>query len=600
MRSLFWKIFLWFWLAMTLVIAATAFVSNAVRNANDGAPPNARLSPRLRAVANTSFAQWAQSRADAWENDTLAANSEDATSDDLDWLLFGDDESAPRAAPQDNLEWWLFSLDRKNLAHQKSSAPSTSKTLSSDVRELVKRARQTNRVVTSRPESLSLQPPDTSAPDAPAPDAPANTSANNPRNASPPSEDDARETILALRTRTARGQNVIFVARLPLQSSTRPPPPDAAARRAFPLAFLFLRGAPLTRTFSLLTMLLTAGLFCWWLARHVTRPITQLRATVDQLSEGNLAARSDPRIVKRADELGDLGRDFNDMAARLETLVGAQKRLIADVSHELRSPLARLNLALELTRRHLPSRDISKNVATNTAATNAAETTSTRDAATTSTTDAATLALNRIEREATRLETIVAQLLTLSRPDAAPLLNDSVEIAPLLQEIVDDVRFEYSMLKIEVRSEPIVIRGSRDLLRGALENIVRNAVRFSPRDRTVFIEARNVEAQNANEQNVDSQNNNAKNADSQNADSQNAGSRVEISVRDEGSGVPQEALSRLFEPFYRVEDARDRQSGGVVLGLAIAQQAVQSHGGNVRAANAPNGGFIVTIELPKL
>ena len=595
MRSLFWKIFLWFWLAMTLVIAATAFVSNAVRNANDGAPPNARLSPRLRAVANTSFAQWAQSRADAWENDTLAANSEDATSDDLDWLLFGDDESAPRAAPQDNLEWWLFSLDGKNLAHQKSGAPSTSKTLSSDVRELVKRARQTNRVVTSRPESLSLQPPDASA----------NTSANNPRNASPPSEDDARETILALRTRTARGQNVIFVARLPLQSSTRPPPPDAAARRAFPLAFLFLRGAPLTRTFSLLTMLLTAGLFCWWLARHVTRPITQLRATVDQLSEGNLAARSDPRIVKRADELGDLGRDFNDMAARLETLVGAQKRLVADVSHELRSPLARLNLALELTRRHLPSRDISKNVATNTAATNAAETTSTRDAITTSTTDAATtdaatLALNRIEREATRLETIVAQLLTLSRPDAAPLLNNSVEIAPLLQEIVDDVRFEYSMLKIEVRSEPIVISGSRDLLRGALENIVRNAVRFSPRDRTVFIEARNVEAQNANEQNVDSQNNNAKNADSQNAGSQNAGSRVEISVRDEGSGVPQEALSRLFEPFYRVEDARDRQSGGVGLGLAIAQQAVQSHGGNVRAANAPNGGLIVTIELPKL
>ena len=471
---------------------------------------------------------------------------------------------------------------------------------------------------------------------------------------------------------------MVFVARLPLAPNVRPgPPPDATARRVFPLAGWFLRGEPLTRTLRFVTMLLTAGLFCWWLARHVTRPITQLRATVNELSGGDLAARSDSNVTKRADELGDLARDFNAMASRLETLVGAQKRLVADVSHELRSPLARLNVALELARRQFAPSESSSNATTpsatapsatapsataqnatsstrsvenvanksvaNATATNATATNATATNATAQNENApnanapnatsstrsiekmpgdgllnaqlnlqvdqktvnATAVLDRIERESSRLETIVAQLLTLSRPenDAQNEMKERVEIAPLLQEIADDVRFEYSNVRIEIESENIGILGSRELLRSALENIVRNAMRFSPSDGAVEITASAITASAITASEITMREvataeivTGAPNKDAPNKDA----SRLRIEIRDHGAGVPDEALPRLFEPFYRVEDARDRKSGGVGLGLAIAQRAVLQHGGTIRAANARSGGLIVTIELPML
>lgn len=557
MRSLFWKIFLWFWLAMTLVIAITAVVSFAVQNANDARPPDARLVPRWRTVANASFSQWAQTQAQSWENGATSP-------DDLEsWLL--DEDEAVLGAPSQDLEWWLFMRDGILLSHQEANARSTSKNLSRDVREIVRRAAQTDRVIASRADALAFAPPN---------EPPENGPMNPPDDFAPPNNNsqnfDANETLLATSTRSPRGQNLVFVARLPLSINARPgPPPDATARRVFPLAGWFLRGEPLTRTLRFVTMLLTAGLFCWWLARHVTRPIAQLRATVNELSGGDLAARSKSNVTKRADELGALGRDFNAMAARIETLVGAQKQLVADVSHELRSPLARMNVALELARRQLLSNATSSTRSDGIATNESLNNPKTVDA---------TAVFDRIERESTRLETIIAQLLTLSRPenDAQTWAQERVEIAPLLQKIADDVRFEYSFVGIEIKAENVGILGSRESLRSAIENIVRNAVRFSPEGGSVEITVSKI-ATDASSKDV---------------------AILRVQIRDHGAGVPEAALSRLFEPFYRVEEARDRKSGGVGLGLAIAQRAVSQHGGSIRAANAQDGGLIVTIELP--
>ena len=567
---------------MTLVIAATAVVSFTVQNANENRPPNARAVPRWRTVANASFSQWAQTQAQAWENGATPP-------DDLEsWLL--DEDDAVFGASSQDLEWWLFTRDGKLLTHQKANARSTSKTLNRDVREIVKRAAQTDRVVASRADALAFAPPNESPPN----ESPPNAQPNLPDDFAPPLNENGKnadanealnETLLATSTRSPRGQNLVFVARLPLSNNARPgAPPDAAARRVFPLAGWFLRGEPLTRTLRFVTMLLTAGLFCWWLARHVTRPITQLRATVNELSSGDLAARSDSNVTKRADELGDLGRDFNAMAARLETLVGAQKRLVADVSHELRSPLARLNVALELARRQFASGATTNATAANATSTNLTSSTRSDEIAAKESSDNrktvdATAVLDRIERESSRLETIVAQLLTISRPDdAQSWTRERVEIRPLLQEIADDVRFEYSNVRIEIKSAEVTILGSRELLRGAIENIVRNAVRFSPDGNAVEITTSEI-ATDAPSKDVPI---------------------LRIQIRDHGAGVPTEALPRLFEPFYRVEGARDRKSGGVGLGLAIAQRAVLQHGGTVRAANAQGGGLVVTIELPML
>jgi len=290
-----------------------------------------------------------------------------------------------------------------------------------------------------------------------------------------------------------------------------------------------------------LAVTLTGGLFCYWLARHLTSPVEKLRAATQELAGGNLSVRVLPTMGNRRDELASLAADFDLMAEKIETLINSQHRLLGDISHELRSPLARLNVALELARQRAGAD--------------------------------ATSALERIQKEAENLNEMIGQLLALTRLEsgAEGLRKTPFDLAELVIAITADAQFEAGSRNRAVRlktSGPCTIVGNEPLLRRAIENVVRNAVQYTAEGTEVEVELRSE-----------------------------AGGTV-ITIRDHGSGVPENALLEIFRPFYRVDDARDREAGGVGLGLAIADRAVRLHEGNVEAANAPTGGLVVTIGLP--
>ena len=295
-----------------------------------------------------------------------------------------------------------------------------------------------------------------------------------------------------------------------------------------------------------IAVFLTAGLFCYGLAKYLTSPIVKLRAATQQLADGDLSARVGAANRKRRDELADLGRDFDDMAERLQSLIDSQRRLLHDISHELRSPLTRMKIALELARK--------------------ADGPNHR------------WALERIEREADRLNELIGQLLTLARLDTGlPKKGETtIELRALLDEIVVDADFEARSNGRSVKlvsAEECSVMGNEQLLRSAIENVVRNAVSYTAEGTT-------VEVSLSGRSGIEN------------------GDLAVITVLDQGSGVPQGALANIFNPFYRVADARDRQSGGTGLGLSITQRAVEIHGGSVTAANIPAGGLSVEIVLP--
>jgi two-component system sensor histidine kinase CpxA len=291
----------------------------------------------------------------------------------------------------------------------------------------------------------------------------------------------------------------------------------------------------------LLLLAVVVGAFSLLLARYLSAPVGALRQATLRLSDGDLSARVGHPVDRRHDEIGQLARDFDAMAGRLENLVGSQRRLLRDVSHELRSPLARLTVALELARDREGAR--------------AAE------------------ALDRIERETDRLDDLIGQLLLLERlearsPDAEAVTFD---LCDLLNEVVDDASFEASSANRSVELEsrtPCLMQGHPTLVRSAFDNVIRNAVRHTAEESAVEV-AIACEEHGA-----------------------------EVTVRDHGPGVPEEHLENLFEPFLRVTDARERSTGGAGLGLAIARRAIEVHDGNVNARNHPDGGLEVTIRIP--
>ena len=276
-------------------------------------------------------------------------------------------------------------------------------------------------------------------------------------------------------------------------------------------------------------------LLCYWLAYHLTRPFRRLQRAVERFGRGDLSARSGS---VRRDELGELARTFDRMADRLETLLAAERRLLLDISHELRSPLARLGVAIELARSG----------------------------------DNPEPALNRIQKESDRLNALVGQLLQVTRAegDPASLRRDPVRLDELVEQLVDDSSLEAASqgcaLRYDLR-EPVTVAGDPELLRRAVENVIRNAIRHSPRDTDVEVKLAR------------------------------SNGRVVVDVRDHGPGVPEEALPRLFDAFYRVETDRNRTSGGIGLGLSIARRAIELHKGRIRARNAQPG-LEVELELP--
>ena len=300
----------------------------------------------------------------------------------------------------------------------------------------------------------------------------------------------------------------------------------------------------------ILFMALIGGLFCYWLAKHLTSPVTKLRAATRELANGNLSVRVAPTLGRRRDELASLASDFDEMAEKIQLLINRQRRLLGDISHELRSPLARLNVALELARQRSGSE--------------------------------ATSALERIQREAEILNEMIGQLLALTRLEsgAEEIKKVEVDLASLLREVVKDADFEARARNRSVRlaaSEPVIIEGVPNLIRRAIENVIRNAVHYTAAQTEVEIKLLTEATANPSACKLE---------------------QAVIVVRDHGPGVPDEALQEIFRPFYRVDEARDREAGGVGLGLAIAERAVRLHAGNVEATNAPSGGLIVTISLP--
>lgn len=297
-------------------------------------------------------------------------------------------------------------------------------------------------------------------------------------------------------------------------------------------------------------IVLTMGALCYVLARYLTEPALKLRRATRQFAAGDFAVRVGPQMGARRDELADLGRDFDQMAERIEGLLLAQRQLLGDISHELRSPLTRLSLALELA---------------------------------TQSADPPTRALlARIEGEAGEMNRLIGGLLTLARLEngansAQQTSREAayIDLAHLAEHVVANADFEAQNRGGEVQIthlDDAQIVGNGELLHSALENVVRNAILHSPNAPRVEVSLR-VETRGA--------------------------TRVaQIRVRDHGPGVPEAALEQLFRPFFRVDEARNRESGGTGLGLSIAQRAARFHGGDVRAQNAVGGGLEVEISLP--
>jgi two-component system, OmpR family, sensor histidine kinase CpxA len=450
MRSLFVKIFLWFWAAVALMILGVAGVQSL-----------SWWTGPLRVPARNSFAMYAVLAVDAFERDGVQG---------LDGFI----EQLRR-----NVGVNSHLLDARGVALGTTATP----------REVLDAGRTA--LTTHRPEFRTTQ----SLP------------------------------VIARPVQGVRGDAYVFV------TEVRKTPP--------PVLHIF-RG---NLWLLLLVSVLTAGLVCYALARHLTSPMVRLRAATRRLATGDLSARvgsSGPG----GDELADLGHDFDRMAERLEEVVGSQRRLLRDISHELRSPLARMNVALGIARQRSRAPDD---------------------------------VLDRIELEAERLNALIGQLLTLSRFEAgeAAMERESVNLAALVRGVVDDADFEARALHREVRvvrCDECMLEGQGALLESAVENVVRNAVRHSPERRAVEVSLEH--------------------------NSSAPRPHAAVRVRDFGPGVPEAELPRLFRPFHRVGDARDRQSGGTGLGLAITERAVRLHGGTVDARNAPGGGLIVELWFP--
>jgi signal transduction histidine kinase len=278
-----------------------------------------------------------------------------------------------------------------------------------------------------------------------------------------------------------------------------------------------------------------AILLCFILAAYLSSPLRAMQRVVEQYGEGKLDLRIRSR---RKDEFGKLARAFDQMADRIQTLLGAERRLLADISHELRSPLARLSVATELLE-DPEEREIAR---------------------------------AQIRRETERLNQLIGGLLEVTRAEGDPshLRHDTVNLHSLFLDIVHDCSFEARERQVEIRyatEKEWRVEGDPELLRRAVENALRNALRYAPSGSAVSLDCKSSDE------------------------------GLLIEVRDFGPGVPEEELERIFDPFFRVENDRNRRQGGAGLGLSIARRAVELHGGHIRARNG-RPGLLVQIRLP--
>ncbi|MCA1608190.1 MAG: HAMP domain-containing protein, partial [Acidobacteria bacterium] len=281
-----------------------------------------------------------------------------------------------------------------------------------------------------------------------------------------------------------------------------------------------------------IVLFLIALIVCYALARYLSSPIGKIRDATRRLAEGDLQTRVGEEVGGRRDELAKLARDFDLMAERIESLITAQQRLSRDISHELRSPLARMNVALEIAKQK--------------------------------SNDETAPLLERIETESNRLNEMISRLLTLAKLESgsSDFHRSEINLTRLVEQVAADADFEAVAGGKSVvlrQADEARIEGSENLVRSAVENVLRNAVRYTREGTAVEIAL------------------------------SRANGTATVKIQDHGGGVPEDELKNLFRPFYRVGEARERKTGGIGLGLAIADQAIKAHKGSIRATNTGDG-----------
>ncbi len=281
---------------------------------------------------------------------------------------------------------------------------------------------------------------------------------------------------------------------------------------------------------------------CLLIAHYLTKPIERLRNATHQLARGNLNIRAGENLGKRRDEIADLVRDFDTMASELRKQIESERSLLSGVSHELRSPIARIRLALALARE--------------------AEATERREM------------LDRIEQDAIQLDSMLERILTVARLESGQLKPrfERLSLNELIDDVLYDARFEAAATNATITysgvENNIQVNGDPGMLRSAIENVVRNAIFYSS-------EGGRIEVKLAI-----------------------SGGNALLSVRDNGPGVPPDKLMFIFEPFYRVDDSRGTTTGGMGLGLAIVQSAIFAHpGAGIAAQNVEPHGFEITFKF---
>lgn len=285
---------------------------------------------------------------------------------------------------------------------------------------------------------------------------------------------------------------------------------------------------------------LAGAVLCLLLARHIALPIRALQSVAGKIADGDFSVRASPVIGSRKDELADLAKDFDRMADRIQSLLRKQLELLGEISHELRSPLTRLNVSLELVRRGKSG------------------------------------AIGQMQEDLHRLDTLIGQILTLTRLQMRDDRRSEtrVNLRSIMESVAEDAQFEVKEEGKSIvisRVDDCWLNGDPSLLRSCIENVVRNAVHYTNPQTEVALSLEVLG---------------------------NGSNTARILVADRGDGVPPEALDRIFEPFYRVTQAREHQTGGTGLGLSIAQRIAIVHGGSILARNRDGGGLEMEIRLP--
>lgn len=307
--------------------------------------------------------------------------------------------------------------------------------------------------------------------------------------------------------------------------SLRPPPPPPGGR--------FVRNA------GFVTVAVLGIFISFVIVRNYMKPLVELRKVTARLAEGDFSVRAGDSVLSHGEEIADLGTAFNWMAECVEKVVNSQKRLLIDISHEIRSPLQRMDVALTLARKDTKG-DLNQH-------------------------------LDRVELEIERINEMVDELLTLTRVETMERPPEPVMLGEVLRAVSADAEFEGQLQgkRIETDIDDLNVTGDPSLLKRAFGNIADNAVRYAPPDTSVEIKAH-------------------KSSD---------GREAVVTIRDYGLGVADDELEKIFQPYYRTDAARERPHGGTGLGLSIAKRVIEGHGGSVAATNAPNGGLSVEIHL---